>query len=810
MSTFPDLFPTPSADLPETPDTPLRLSVGGSADSALETGGDRDWMALPLAAGQQVRITVTGRSLEDPYLRLFDAEGRLIDENDDTDGFDPVLDFVAETVQTVYVEVSGFSPLDAGTYTVSVRDLSVTREPGMTSLTDTLDWGSALADSDVTYYFAPAGFSADGYTSEGLNAYEQSRFEAAFALIAEAADLTFTQVFGPASADFVLLGDSDEIGGDFLAYFNPPGEVAAGVGVFDVTLWDRAPGGDLEAGAFAFITITHEVLHGLGLAHPHDDGGGSPRMQGVFLEEGQYGPHLLNQGVYTTMSYNTGYVTGGPGTQGDPDDLWGYEIGPMALDIAVLQRKYGANDRHATGDDRYVLPTQNAPGTGWRAIWDAGGIDEIAHDGAGDAVIDLRPATLVEAPGGGGYLSAMAGVAGGFTIAAGVMIEAATGGSGDDLLQGNDGDNRLTGGPGDDTLRGGAGVDVAVIDAARLSVTARALPDGVALEGPDGADQLFGIETVAFRDGDVATAALIAGSGPDADARGGPGLRDAGSGGPDRLSGGPGDDTLTGRGGSDVLEGGAGWDSLDGGVGFDTLTGGAGHDTLVGREGFDSLLGGSGDDRLTGNFGNDTADGGTGDDTLIGGLGFDSLAGGDGGDLIEGRDGFDTLDGGAGADTLQGNNGNDSLDGGAGDDRVQGGLGADTLEGREGNDTLEGANGFDVLNGGAGHDVLIGGAGDDTLTGETGNDALRGGAGRDSFVFVGGADRITDFQAGLDAIVLDSALLPDLGTGTAEAALRAVSALDGAGNLVLDFGTDSLTLIGVRGLDVILDDVLLA
>lgn len=53
------------------------------------------------------------------------------------------------------------------------------------------------------------------------------------------------------------------------------------------------------------------------------------------------------------------------------------------------------------------------------------------------AYIDLRSATLEYTNGGGGYISYVAGVHGGFTIADGVVIENATGGSGADTLIGN-------------------------------------------------------------------------------------------------------------------------------------------------------------------------------------------------------------------------------------------------------------------------------------------------------------------------------------------------------------------------------------
>ncbi|KAB0240367.1 calcium-binding protein [Microcystis aeruginosa EAWAG127a] len=84
---------------------------------------------------------------------------------------------------------------------------------------------------------------------------------------------------------------------------------------------------------------------------------------------------------------------------------------------------------------------------------------------------------------------------------------------------------------------------------------------------------------------------------------------------------------------------------------------------------------------------------------------------------------------------------------------------SDNLTGAEGADTLIGGNGHDILSGVGGNDILTGGDGNDTLTGGNGNDTLTGGAGADQFVYnfsTEGADSITDFGDGADAIVLSS------------------------------------------------------
>jgi glucose/arabinose dehydrogenase len=127
----------------------------------------------------------------------------------------------------------------------------------------------------------------------------------------------------------------------------------------------------------------------------------------------------------------------------------------------------------------------------------------------------------------------------------------------------------------------------------------------------------------------------------------------------------------------------------------------------------------------------------------------------------------DTILGRGGNDRIYGGGGNDALSGGSGNDALSGGNGVDTLTGDAGNDRLAGGDGQDTLIGGSGADILNGGAGDDVIAGGSGRDTLTGGAGADSFVFntavsATSTDRITDYQAGVDVIVLDNAFFAAL------------------------------------------------
>jgi Ca2+-binding RTX toxin-like protein len=86
-------------------------------------------------------------------------------------------------------------------------------------------------------------------------------------------------------------------------------------------------------------------------------------------------------------------------------------------------------------------------------------------------------------------------------------------------------------------------------------------------------------------------------------------------------------------------------------------------------------------------------------------------------------------------------------------------------------DLLPGFGALDMfMAGGRGNDSLAGGNGDDSLSGGAGGDTLSGGLGADHFEFTAaslaaiGTDTVTDFEAGVDRLVLDSGLFQNLST----------------------------------------------
>ncbi len=369
-----------------------------------------------------------------------------------------------------------------------------------------ITWNASQADLNVTYSFFTEGVTVENdgesFTSTSIDPFVMGQIVSVFETISQYTSLTFTAATDDTDFRIMLSTDFEEETDGFM---NPPGETNAGLGIFKA-----APNSLFETGAYNYSVVIHEVLHGLGLAHPHDDGGGSDIMNGVTEDFDDYGDFDLNQGVYTVMTYNDGFPLGVPA----PDSKeYGFPTGPMALDVAALQAKYGANATWASSDNAYEIVGTNAVGTGWTTIWDTAGSDRIFYDGSSNATIDLRPATLEYEVGGGGFVSSVEGIAGGYTIANGVTIENATGGSGDDMitgnalanmLMGNDGADMLFGGAGNDMLDGGNSMDTAMFSGGQNSYTLQFSKTGTTITdrraSEDGTDTLVSIENLQFAD----------------------------------------------------------------------------------------------------------------------------------------------------------------------------------------------------------------------------------------------------------------------------------------------------------------------
>ncbi len=356
-------------------------------------------------------------------------------------------------------------------------------------------WLDVGGDRNITYYF-------DETSAYHLwSAFEKSMWRAAMQEWANVANITSQELTSPAGADLyetwtnstfinaahgVGFGNVPYAGYHYLPHEGTGGGAPNGEYNWDYrfALYSQAA---LAPGGYGYWLFVHEIGHGLGLIHPHGkvDLHNEPTFPGV-VEPGDLGDFGYNTMVYSLFSYNRfPYASSGSNDYGMPAT-------PMAFDIAAIQFLYGPNTTYHSGSDTYLLTDANGPGTAWRCIWDTGGTDTIAYDGKQNATIDLRAATLVYGdPIAGGAISQIQGIYGGYTIAKGVVVERAFGGSGNDTLVGNSADN---------TLDGRAGNDTAVFSGNRASYSVQNLGDRIVVSGPDGTDTLFSIEHAKFAD----------------------------------------------------------------------------------------------------------------------------------------------------------------------------------------------------------------------------------------------------------------------------------------------------------------------
>lgn len=219
--------------------------------------------------------------------------------------------------------------------------------------------GQATPSNPVNISYS-YGYARENGAGSAWTAAETAAFGKAMQVFENVCNIDFTQtvfnanparqsnmVFYQVPANF--WGTNSGVLGEFQV---PDNSTPSTHGYFN---YQESSWANLKQGSYSFVTIIHELGHGLGLSHPHDGGGEATAtlFPGV-TDPWSTGTYGLNQGIWTIMSYNSGWDE-----HPAPSSLYGWEGTPMALDIAALQAIYGANTSYNTGNNVYQLPTAN-------------------------------------------------------------------------------------------------------------------------------------------------------------------------------------------------------------------------------------------------------------------------------------------------------------------------------------------------------------------------------------------------------------------------------------------------------------------
>lgn len=520
-----DLVPDTFAGAPLIPTEGVSYGyINGGPEGPYPGYSEVDTYAIQIEGGQLFSVEVAGGADYassfidlppgelDTIIQLYDSEGNFVAGNDDINflsgDISSGLSFLAEESGTYYLDVLAYPNLTTGEFQEGGYSITTSStDIGDLDPLESLIWDNAenvpFDSTNTAYvYFAEAGEDfGEGGASFGWNEFEKAQVMDALEEYSKILGTNYEVTDNAEDATFRLITTTST---QFGAYFYPQDPAygdAQGIGAFNVDsgAWNFDEQQSLLKGGFAYGVILHEFGHAHGLSHPHDQGGGSDVMLGVTAAQDSLGVYDLNQGVYTVMSYNDAWQNHPDGptpfTVDNVDSGWSGTL--SAFDIAALQERYGVNNPYAEDDTVYRLQDSNDVGAYYETIWDTDGNDTIAYSGQKDAQIDLMAATIDYSPTGGGVVSFVDGVFGGYTIAEGVVIENASGGGGDDILLGNEADNTLNGRAGedavlgrggDDTLISGAGDDYLVGGDGNDVMIGGAGADEFAFDASDGTD----------------------------------------------------------------------------------------------------------------------------------------------------------------------------------------------------------------------------------------------------------------------------------------------------------------------------------
>ncbi len=803
--------------------------------------GDNDWFATSLIAGATYQFDLTGNTLTDTVLNLYDANSLLLLTNDDSNGTkNSQIIFTANNTATYYLSASAYHTL-TGSYTLGVLSNYVTGTMGDDNLhgdllsANTNDIINGLAGNDTLDGGVGAdtligGTGNDTYivdntgdvvveTSTLTTEIDSVNSSVAYSLGANVENLTLTGTgsingIGNSLANVILGNAVDNVldgglGADTLI---------GGTGN-DTYLVDNT--GDVVVETSTLVTeidtVNSTITYALGANVENLTLTGTDSINGIgnslanviigtasanVLDGGAGADTLIGgAGNDTYIVDNTGDVVSELSTITTEIDTVNssvtYTLGTNVEDLTLV----GVGAIGGVGNSLANLITGNDAanvldgGLGADTLIGGLGNDTYIVDNAGDVVSELSTlATEIDTVNSSVAYSLGANVEN-LTLT-GLSAINGTGNSLANTLIGNASANVLDGGVGADTLIGGLGNDTYIVD-----------------NTGDVVSELSTISTEI----DSVNSSVAYSLGANVEILTLTGLS--------AING-------TGNSLANILIGNTSANILDGGVGADTLIGGAGNDTYIVDNTGDvvlelstiateidtvnssvayslganvenltltglSAINGTGNslaNTLIGNASANILDGGVGADTLIGGAGNDTYIVDNTGDVVSELSTIATE-----VDTV--NSSISYILGANLESLTLTGTGAINGTGNSLANTLIGNASANILNGGTGADTLIGGAGNDTYIVETTGDVVS-----ELSTIVGEIDRV------------NSSISYTLGANLENLTLTGTGAINGTGNSfantiignasanILNGGTGADTLIGGAGNDTYIVD----